>query len=280
MPMFADAHCHLSFPEFDPDREQVIERLITGHVSVLVDPGTDVLTSRNSIALAQKHPFVFANVGLHPHEANRIPDDHVYDALRDLAREPKVVAIGEIGLDYHYPGTDRNLQRDAFRKMLELARALDLPVVIHCRDAWDDMLAILGEQCHSGLRGAMHCFSGGIREAKQCIRLGLKLSIPGTVTYKKSLLPDVIRSVSLDDLLTETDAPYLSPVPFRGKRNEPAFVSIVTGTVAGILAVPVEKAAEGILRNTVELFRLPELLTSFPPCGSRCSVTPGGQEGE
>ncbi|NTW10157.1 MAG: TatD family hydrolase, partial [Chlorobiaceae bacterium] len=171
--------------------------------------------------------------------------------------------IGEIGLDYHYPGSDRELQRKAFRRMLGMARDLDLPVVIHCREAWVDMLDILAKQSHSGLRGSMHCFSGGIEEAKRCIKMGLKLSIPGTVTYKKSQLPDVIRRLSLENLLTETDAPYLSPVPFRGKRNEPANVRFVTQTIAEVLAIPLEKAAEGILRNTAELFRLPVL--QVPP---------------
>ncbi|NTU97817.1 MAG: TatD family hydrolase, partial [Chlorobiaceae bacterium] len=226
--MFADAHCHLSFPDFDSDRKEVIGRLLEERVAVLIDPGTDAETSRRSIGLAREFDFIFANVGLHPHETNHPNDESVYEELARLALEPKVVAIGEIGLDYHYPGTDRQMQRDAFRRMLRLARDLDLPVVIHCREAWSDMFTILAEESHSGLRGSMHCFSGGIEEAERCIRIGLKLSIPGTVTYKKTNLPDVIRSVSLDDLLTETDAPYLSPVPFRGKRNEPAHVRFVT----------------------------------------------------
>jgi TatD DNase family protein len=266
--MFADSHCHLSFPEFEADRKEVIGRLLDQHVSLVIDPGTDVSTSRRSIELAREFDFIFANVGLHPHETNLPIEESVYEDLARLAVEPKVVAIGEIGLDYHYPGSGRDMQRTAFRRMLRLARHLDLPVVIHCRDAWDDMLAILSEESHSGLRGSMHCFSGGIEEAKKCISLGLKLSIPGTITYKKSLLPDVIRSVSLSDLLTETDAPYLSPVPFRGKRNEPAYVRFVTEAIALALAVPVEKAAEVIHRNTVELFRLPELQVPLPHIGS------------
>lgn len=266
--MFADSHCHLSFPEFDADRKEVIGRLPEQQVSLVIDPGTDVTTSRRSIELAREFDFIFANVGLHPHETNLPIEESIYDELARLACEPKVVAIGEIGLDYHYHGSDREMQQKAFRRMLGLGRDLDLPVVIHCRDAWEDMLAILSEESHSGFRGSMHCFSGGIEEAKKCISLGLKLSIPGTVTYKKSQLPDVIRSVSLGDLLTETDAPYLSPVPFRGKRNEPSYVRFVTEAIAGVLALPVEKAANGILRNTVELFRLPELRVPLPPVDS------------
>jgi TatD DNase family protein len=263
--MFADSHCHLSFPDFDADRTEVIGRLVDEGVSVLIDPGTDAATSRRSVELARDYGFIFANVGLHPHETNHAVDESVYEELAMLALEPKVVAIGEIGLDYHYSGSDPRSQREAFRRMLGLARNLDLPVVIHCRDAWDDMLDILGDYADSGFRGSMHCFSGGQEEAERCVRMGLKLSIPGTVTYKKSQLPDVIRSVSLSDILTETDAPYLSPVPFRGRRNEPAYVRYVTETIAGILGIPVKKAAEEILRNTAELFRLPDEMLPLQP---------------
>ena len=255
--MFVDIHCHLSFPEFDQDRKEVIKRLTEEGVGLLIDPGVDIATSRKSIELARNVDFIYANVGLHPHEATVPVEESVFEELLSLARSPKVVAIGEIGLDYHYPGYNRSAQQDAFREMLKLARLLDMPVVIHCRDAWEDMLQILSEESHSAMRGVMHCFSGDTIIAEACIRLGFKLSIPGTVTYKRSLLPEVIRSVSLDDLLTETDAPYLAPVPWRGKRNEPGYVRIVTESIAGIREISLERAAEGIARNTFELFRLP-----------------------
>ncbi|MEI7748410.1 MAG: TatD family hydrolase [Chlorobiaceae bacterium] len=255
--MFVDTHCHLSFPEFDHDRQEVIARLTEGNVSVLIDPGINVETSRKSIELAGSVDFIYANVGLHPHEADHPVNKNVYDELATLARSPKVVAIGEIGLDYHYPEYNRSLQHDAFREMLQLAKSLDMPVVIHCRDAWEDMLHILSEESHSAMRGVMHCFSGDTVIADACIRKGFKLSIPGTITYKRSLLPDVVRTVSLDDLLTETDAPYLAPVPYRGKRNEPAYVRIVTESIARIREISLQEAAQGIARNTFEMFRLP-----------------------
>ncbi len=255
--MFVDTHCHLSFPEFDHDRHEVIARLTEGNVSVLIDPGINVETSRKSIELASHVDFIYANVGLHPHEADHPVNKNVYDELATLARSPKVVAIGEIGLDYHYPEYNRSLQHDAFREMLQLAKSLDMPVVIHCRDAWEDMLHILSEESHSAMRGVMHCFSGDTVIADACIRKGFKLSIPGTITYKRSLLPDVVRTVSLDDLLTETDAPYLAPVPYRGKRNEPAYVRIVTESIARIREISLQEAAQGIARNTFEMFRLP-----------------------
>ena len=254
--MFVDIHCHLSFPEFDQDRETVIERLIEEQVSLVIDPGINLPTSRKSLELALKYDFIYANVGLHPHEASLPVEESIFGELETLAKSPKVVAIGEIGLDYHYPDYHREAQQDAFREMLRVARTLDMPVVIHCRDAWDDMLRILTEESNSSMRGVMHCFSGDMVIAKECIRKGFKLSIPGTVTYKKSLLPEVIRNVSLDDLLTETDAPYLAPVPYRGKRNEPAYVSKVTDAIACIREISVLETAKGIAQNTFELFRL------------------------
>ncbi|MEI8032615.1 MAG: TatD family hydrolase [Chlorobiaceae bacterium] len=255
--MFVDAHAHLSFPDFDLDRKEVIFRLRDEGVGILIDPGIDLPTSRKSIELAREFDFIYANVGLHPHEASGPIDVAVYQELEDLAHSAKVVAIGEIGLDYHYPDADRPAQEEAFRTMLHMATSLDLPVVIHCRDAWEDMLRILKEERHSAMRGMMHCFSGDTAIARECILMGFKLSIPGTVTYKNSTLPEVIRNVSLDDLITETDAPYLSPVPFRGKRNEPAHVRFVTEAIAAIREIGLVEASERIARSSAELFRLP-----------------------
>ena len=254
--MFVDTHCHLSFQEFDLDRNQVIERLIEERVGLLIDPGIDVATSKKSIELAQNYDFIYANVGLHPHEAAEPVEESIFGELETLAKSPKVVAIGEIGLDYHYPDYNRNAQQDAFRHMLRVARTLDMPVVIHCRDAWEDMLHILTEESHSAMRGVMHCFSGDTAIAKACIRHGFKLSIPGTVTFKRSMLPEVISNVSLADLLTETDAPYLAPVPYRGKRNEPSYLPLVTAAIARIMEIPLQEAAKGIAQNASELFRL------------------------
>ena len=255
--MFVDIHCHLSFPEFDQDRTKVIERLIKEQVSLLIDPGINVSTSKKSIELARDYDFIYANAGLHPHEASQPVDETVFHELEALAKSPEVLAIGEIGLDYHYPDYNRQAQHDAFRTMLRLARNLDMPVVIHCRDAWEDMLHILTEENHSGMRGVMHCFSGDMNIAKECIRKGFKLSIPGTVTYKNSTLPEIIRNVALDNLLTETDAPYLSPLPYRGKRNEPSYVPIITATIARIKEITILETANRIEQNTIELFRLP-----------------------
>jgi len=257
--MFVDTHCHLSFPEFDDDRNDVIARLKEAGVGLLIDPGVDVASSQKSIALASEWDFIYANVGLHPHEAIKPIDDSIFAELAALAVSPKVVAIGEIGLDYHYPDYNATAQQNSFREMLKIAQTLDLPVVIHCRDAWEDTLRLLDEERHSAMRGVMHCFSGDTEIAQECIKRGFKLSIPGTITYKKSLLPDVVRTVSLDDLLTETDAPYLAPVPWRGKRNEPAYVRKVTETIAILREMPLDETARHIAKNAATLFNIPML---------------------
>ncbi|MBN1928200.1 MAG: TatD family hydrolase [Chlorobiaceae bacterium] len=256
VPALADIHCHLSFPEFDADRDQVIERLREAGVELLVDPGTCAESSRRSIALAGRYDFIFANVGLHPHEVTGPLSAEMYGELETLARAEKVVGIGEIGLDYHWPDHHPEAQREAFREMLRMAARLDLPVVIHCRDAWPDTLRILSEERTSALRGAMHCFSGDLDLARRCIALGLKLSIPGVVTYKKSILPEVVANVSLDDLLSETDAPYLAPVPMRGKRNEPAFVAHTVQKIADLRPESFEEVTEAIFSNAKRLFNI------------------------
>ncbi len=258
--MFVDVHAHLSFPEFDNDRDEVILRIKQHDISLLVDPGTNVQSSKRSIALAAEHDFVYATVGLHPHDVTQAVSGQTFCELGELAAFPKVVGIGEIGLDYHYEGFQADRQQEAFRILLRMAIAKDLPVVIHSRDAWRDTLKILQEERASNLRGIMHCFSGDTELAYRCIRAGFKISIPGTLTYKKSILPAVVRDIPIEELLTETDAPYLAPVPFRGKRNEPAYVRFVAAKIAEIKEISLEKAAEKLKRNALELFSIPEPL--------------------
>lgn len=258
-PLYADIHSHLSFPEFDGDRDEVIGRLRAANVRYLIDPGTGIVSNRRSIELARQYDFIHANVGLHPHDVRTPLTPETFDQLASQARSEKVVGIGEIGLDYHWPDHEPALQQEAFREMLRLAISLDLPVVIHCRDAWPDMLRILSEERSSGLRGAMHCFSGDLELARRCLDFGLKISIPGTVTYKKSTLPEVVEGVALSDLLSETDAPYLAPVPMRGKKNEPAFVVHSVRKIADLRPEPFEVVAEALLGNAVGLFSLPSL---------------------
>lgn len=250
--MFTDAHAHLSFPQFDEDRDAIIARLQESQVSILINPGTNVQTSEGAIAIAQALPFVYANVGLHPGDVNHF-DMNDLEKLESLSYCEKVVAIGEIGLDYHYPDHNKSIQETCFREMLRMAKRRDLPVVIHTRDAWEDTFRILEEEKSSNLRGMMHCFSGGIEEAQRCLKLGFKISIPGVITFKKSTLPEVVAALSLDDILTETDCPWLAPTPYRGKRNEPAFVVEVAKKIAEVKGVAVEKVAEKVYCNLTSL---------------------------
>ncbi|NTW48527.1 MAG: TatD family hydrolase [Chlorobiales bacterium] len=251
--MFVDAHCHLTFPDFDSDRHDVIERLKAQNVGLLIHPGTDVERSEDAIRFAESFDFAYANVGLHPSEVSAFGDE-AFATLDALGGHEKVVAIGEIGLDYHYPDTDRKRQEMCFREMLRIAKRRDLPVVIHSRDAWDDMFKILKEESHSGLRGMMHCFTGTIEEAQKSLSFGLKISIPGIVTFKKSPLPEVVSKLDLSDLLTETDCPYLAPAPYRGKRNEPAYVVEIAKKIAEIKEIPAWQVEETIEKTTRRLF--------------------------
>lgn len=256
--MFVDAHCHLSFPDFDNDRNAVIKRLKEHNISLVIDPGTDPATSKRSIELSNLYNFIYSTVGLHPHDITDTVADQTFNELEALAASPQVVGIGEIGLDYHYDDYNPRQQRAAFRIMLQVAKTLDLPAVIHSRDAWEDTLTILKEEKSSNLRGIMHCFSGNTEIALECLKLGFKISIPGTLTYKKSTLPTVVGDLKIGDLLTETDAPWLSPVPFRGKRNEPSHVRFVAEKIAEIKELPLETTADIIKSTTLDIFSIPD----------------------
>jgi len=253
--MFVDAHCHLSFPQFDEDRNEVIDRLKQNGVGLLIHPGTNLETSREAVQIACEYNFIYANIGFHPGDQHEISDGD-FDILAEMAKNEKVVGIGEIGLDYHYPDIDKARQQSIFRESLRLAKNLDLPVVIHSRDAWPDTFKILEEEKHSGLRGMMHCFSGGVEEAKRSIDMGFKLSIPGVITFKKSSLPEVVFNVQLSDLLTETDCPYLAPVPYRGKRNEPAYVVEVAKKIAEVKSVSLSDVEDTVFKTTKDLFAI------------------------
>jgi TatD DNase family protein len=253
---FTDAHAHLAFSDYDADRADIITRLKEQHVEIVIHPGTEVETSRDAIRLAETVDFIYANVGLHPGDVNSF-DDADFATLESLAKHKKVVAIGEIGLDFHYPDHNKTRQEMMFREMLRMAKRLDLPVVIHTRDAWADTFRILEDEKTDNLRGMMHCFSGTLDEAQRSLKLGFKISVPGIITFKKSNLPQVVAGLDLADILTETDCPFLAPMPHRGKRNEPAFVVEVAKKIADVKGVPIEAVADAAYQNLTELFRIP-----------------------
>jgi TatD DNase family protein len=252
--MLVDSHAHLEMEEFDSDRPDVIERARLGGVDCIVTVGTNPGLSRKALSIARQYENIYATVGIHPHDVISA-DDKSFDELKALAEDPKVVAYGEIGLDYFRNISPREKQIEMFAKQLELAKGLNLPVIIHDRDAHEQTLRMVKA---SGVRlGVFHCFSGDWAMARQCIDLGFYISVPGVVTFDKSkVLQEVVRKAPLDSILLETDCPYLTPVPHRGKRNEPSFIIHTAKKVAELKGLTWEDVAQAAAVNTRKLFRI------------------------
>lgn len=248
-----DTHTHLHCEHFNEDRETVIQRANEAGVACMIEIGYDVPSSQAAIALAEQYPQVFAIVGLQPNHAHEASPDWL-EQIRTLATHPKVVAIGEIGLDYYRDYAPRDLQAKVFVQQLQLANELGMPVVIHCREAREDTIATL-RQHTPHKRGIMHSFSGDWAFAEACLEIAFLLSFSGPVTFAKAHdLHDVARRVPIDSLLTETDSPYLTPHPFRGKRNEPARVRLVAERIATLRDMPLEDVAHAVWTNAARIF--------------------------
>lgn len=241
-----DSHCHLDNEQFDADRDEVITRALDAGIETMVAIGTGEGPPdlEAGVRLAEKYAPMLATVGVHPHDAARAGDS-IYTRLAELLRHPKVIALGEIGLDYHYQFSPRAVQRSVFTEQIRVARDARKPIVIHTREAWDDTLALLAEHwAPAGLPGIMHCFSGGPEQARRCLEMGFYLSFGGIVTFPKATeIQEAARIAPADRILVETDAPYLAPVPKRGKRNEPAFVIETARKLAALREQPVEEIA-------------------------------------
>lgn len=251
-----DSHAHLDLPEFDADREAVIERARTAGVASIVTIGIGPKECRAAVQIAQQWPFVYAALGIHPHNAARW-NGEVRDFLAQAAHQPKVVAIGEIGLDFYRNRSAKKDQIRCFRDQIHLARDLKLPIIIHDREAHRETLAIVREEHAGEYGGVFHCFSGDASMARECIDLGFFISIPGTVTFRNAhVLHEVVRHVPLEHLLVETDCPFLTPVPFRGKRNEPAYVRYVAEAIAALKNLTTEEVASQTTANADKLFGL------------------------
>jgi TatD DNase family protein len=252
-----DTHAHLHFPELLADLDAVLDRARAAGVAAIVTVGTDRETNPAAVALAERLPGVFATVGIHPHDAGEATDAD-YAAMEELARDsPKVVALGEMGLDFFRNLSPPDVQVVAFRRQLRLARSLGKPVVLHVRDAHEDALAILGEERVGDVGGVMHCFSADVAVARRCLDLGLFISLAGPVTYKNArALPDVARFVPEDRLVVETDCPYLPPEPHRGRRNEPAHVTLTATRVAELRSADPDALAAAMTANAARLFRV------------------------
>lgn len=254
--MLIDSHAHLDNERFNQDRTEVIARC-KEELTALVNVGYDLASSRRSIELAEKSPFIYAAIGVHPHDAKDAPEDYLQQ-LKEMAAHPGVVAIGEIGLDYYYDLSPREVQQRVFREQLLLAKELNLPFVIHNRDAHGDILQVLREEAPYPASGVMHCFSASWEVARECMKLGLYISLAGPVTFANAgKQKDIAVKMPLDRLLVETDCPYLTPAPHRGKRNEPAYVRHVVEHIAQLRAMSPEELAQITAANTIKLFSLP-----------------------
>ena len=249
-----DTHAHLYDKAFDRDRDEVIQRL-RKTLDYVVIPSEDLATSRKSLALAEKYDFLYCAVGIHPQETGEASEE-ILKEIGDLAQSsPKVKAIGEIGLDYHYLYSDKETQKTWFGRQIELAKDLDLPFLIHDREAHGDTLSILKEHRGSAMRGILHCYSGSVEDAKTLIKLGWHLSFTGTITFKNARkAPEVIAAVPLDRIMVETDAPYMAPTPYRGKRCDSRYVYRMAETIAQIKGLTTQEVEEATTENGKRLF--------------------------
>ena len=240
-----DSHCHLNDPQFDADRDAAIERALAA--------GVDCMMAIDAPEFAEPYPFLYATIGVHPHEAAKATDE-TFSRLRALAAHPKVLAVGEIGLDYHYDFSPRDVQQRVFARQLELAAEFRKPIVIHTREAWDDTLAAVSRSGGLPHGGIMHCFTGDAAQARQALDLGFHLAFGGVLTFPKAeSVREAARITPEDRLLVETDCPYLAPVPHRGKRNEPAFVVETARRLAAVRGATFESIAAVTTRNFARL---------------------------
>ena len=252
-----ETHAHLDFPDFDEDRATVIAHSIEAGVSTIINIGTDFPSCERVLAIADEHPCAYAAVGVHPHDAKSWDGEKSIARLTALAKHPKVVAIGEIGLDYFRDRSPRNKQKEAFVDQIGVARELKLPIVIHNRDAFGDIMDALVDSCAFEVGGVMHCFSEGPEEAQRTIDLGFHLSVNGILTYKGSTMADVGRTAQLNRIILETDCPFLTPHPFRGKRNAPTHIPLIAAKLAELRGCTVAEIEEATDANARRLFRLP-----------------------
>jgi TatD DNase family protein len=254
--MLFDTHTHLNDAKFAEDQAEVIVRARENGVSYMVNIGYNRETIPTSIELAEKYEFIYTAIGWHPHDASTFRDEDL-TWIKELCKHPKVVAIGEIGLDYYWDNSPRDVQKEVFRKQIGLARELGLPIVIHARDAYDDVVQILKEEKADEVGGIMHCFGGDLEIMQKCLELNFYIGLGGPVTFKNAKLPkEVAKSVPLDRLVLETDSPYLAPHPYRGKRNESAYVRLVAEEIARLREMPFEELAQITTNNAKRIYRI------------------------
>ncbi|TQR06143.1 TatD family hydrolase [Psychrobacillus soli] len=254
--MFIDTHVHLNADQYDEDLQEVIDRALQANVTKMVVVGFDRKTIERAIKLAEEYAFIYAVVGWHPVDAIDCTDEDL-KWIEELAAHEKVVGIGETGLDYYWDKSPKDIQQALFRKQIRLAQKVDLPIIIHNREATEDVIRILKEEEAHLTGGIMHCFGGSVETARQCIDMNFKISLGGPVTFKNAKKPkEVATEIPLEHLLIETDAPYLAPHPYRGKRNEPALVTLVAEEIARLKGLSIEQIAEATTNNAKQFFRI------------------------
>jgi TatD DNase family protein len=250
-----DTHAHLNMPDFDADLGEVVSRASSSGVERILDIGTDVPSSRKALSLSRIHPSIHAAAGIHPHEASKASNADL-DEIELLLREPKVVALGEIGLDYHYNHSPGDVQQSLFRKQIEIGIGAGKPLIIHVREAMPDALRILRETGLRPMKGVFHCFGGSLPDALSVLEMGFYISFTGVITFRNFSRKDVVSGVPLDRILLETDCPYMAPVPMRGKRNEPAMLVHTVKHLSEMLRIEEEELASRTSANAATLFGL------------------------
>ncbi|MCY7570053.1 MULTISPECIES: TatD family hydrolase [Bacillus] len=254
--MLFDTHAHLNAEQYNEDLEQVIERAKSEKVEKIVVVGFDRPTITRAMELIEEYDFIYAAIGWHPVDAIDMTDEDLA-WIKDLSQHQKVVAIGEMGLDYYWDKSPKDVQKEVFRRQIALAKEVNLPIVIHNRDATEDVVTILKEEGAAEVGGIMHCFTGSLETAKACMEMNFYISFGGPVTFKNAKKPkEVVKEIPSDKLLIETDCPYLTPVPFRGKRNEPSYVKYIAEQIAELREISFEELAELTTKNAKKVFRI------------------------
>lgn len=257
MMFLVETHCHLDFPQFSEDLDDVVRRAYDCGVRYMITIGTSVESSQRAVELAHKYDGVFAAIGVHPHDADKV-DDAALNTLEELGRDERVVAVGEVGLDFYRNLSSRDVQEGVFKEFLELAEKLDKPVILHSRDATKEVLRIV-EGSLPPRRGVFHCWASSPKNARRAIELGFKISFAGNITFKNAEnLRKKAAIIGLQNLMLETDAPFLAPEPHRGKRCEPSYVALVAKKLSEIFGVPFDEVARVTTENAVKVFGLPE----------------------
>lgn len=254
--MFIDTHVHLNAEQYQEDLQEVIDRALEAKVETMVVVGFDRKTIEKTMELVEQYDFIYGVIGWHPVDAIDCTEEDLH-WIEEFAAHPKIVGIGETGLDYYWDKSPKDVQQALFRKQIHLAQKVNLPIIIHNREATADVVNILREENAASVGGVMHCYSGSVETARQCIEMNFMISLGGPVTFKNARMPkEVATEIPLEHLMIETDAPYLAPHPYRGKRNEPAWVPLVAEEIARLKEKPIEEVAQVTTANAKKFFRI------------------------